>query len=160
MTATFRSSRRWVGWVFVGLFLAAILPAIDRARAQAPGEGEAAVVEVAGVEGKVTPVSTEAPIPTRNLWSIVRGGGLLMIPIAICSVFALGIIVERLIRYRNAKTNFKKLTDKLESLIIGNKVSEARLLCEESKGVDTKGKERERRCEVSKGVGSNCKERG
>lgn len=66
---------------------------------------------------------------------LVLKGGILMIPIAICSVFALGIIVERLIRYRNAKTNFKKLTDKLESLIIGNKVSEARLLCEESKGV-------------------------
>ncbi|NQT16255.1 MAG: MotA/TolQ/ExbB proton channel family protein, partial [Planctomycetes bacterium] len=102
MTATFRSSRRWVRWVFVGLLLAAILPAIDRAAAQAPGEGEA-VVEVAGVEGKVTPVSAEAPIPTRNLWSIVRGGGLLMIPIAICSLILLAVIFERIISLRRGR---------------------------------------------------------
>lgn len=66
---------------------------------------------------------------------LILKGGVLMIPIAICSVYTLGIIIERLIRYRKAKTNFQKLTEKLESLIIGNKVSEARLLCGESKGL-------------------------
>lgn len=103
MTATFGSSRKWVGCMFVGLLLAAILPAIDRAAAQAPGEGEAAVVEVEGVEGKVTPVSAKAPIPTRNLWSIVRGGGLLMIPIAICSLILLAVIFERIISLRRGR---------------------------------------------------------
>ena len=69
-----------------------------------------------------------------SILDLVLKGGVLMIPIAICSIFAFGIIVERLIRFRKAKTDFKKLAEKLESLIIGNKVSEARLLCEESQG--------------------------
>lgn len=57
-----------------------------------------------------------------------------MIPIIICSIYSLAIIVERLIIYQKAKGNVKKLNEKLEPLIIGNKVSEARLLCEESSG--------------------------
>ena len=70
-----------------------------------------------------------------SIWDLILKGGILMIPIAICSVYALGIIIERLIRYRKAKTNFNRLAEKLESLIIGNKISEARVLCEESKGI-------------------------
>ena len=69
------------------------------------------------------------------LWiDVVTKGGWLMIPIAICSVFALGIILERLVSYSRIKGNIQKITQKLAPLIIGNKISEARLLCEESKG--------------------------
>ena len=57
-----------------------------------------------------------------------------MIPLTVCSIFSLAIIIERLIRYQKARGNVKKLKEKLEPLIIGNRVSEARLLCEESKG--------------------------
>jgi biopolymer transport protein ExbB len=103
MTATFGSSRKWVGWVFVGLLAAAILPAIDRAIAQAPGGADPTTVEVASTDGKVAPVAAEAPIPTRNLWSIVRGGGLLMIPIAICSLILLAVIFERIIGLRRGR---------------------------------------------------------
>lgn len=69
-----------------------------------------------------------------SLLSLIMKGGVLMIPIIVCSVYTLGIIVERLINYRKARGNVKRLTEKLEPLIIGNKVSEARLLCEESGG--------------------------
>ena len=70
-----------------------------------------------------------------SILDLMIKGGLLMIPLTLCSVFSLGIIVERLIRYRKARGNFNKLTEKLEPLIVGNKVSEARLLCEESGGI-------------------------
>lgn len=66
--------------------------------------------------------------------SLIIKGGVLMIPIIVCSVYSLGIIIERLIKYRKARGNVKRLTGKLEPLIIGNKVSEARVLCEESEG--------------------------
>jgi biopolymer transport protein ExbB len=68
------------------------------------------------------------------LIDVVTKGGWLMIPIVICSVFALGIILERLVSYSRIKGNIQKITQKLAPLIIGNKISEARLLCEESKG--------------------------
>ena len=70
-----------------------------------------------------------------SIFSLIIKGGILMIPLSLCSVYSLGIIVERLIRYRKAKGNLNKLTQKLEPLIIGNKVSEAKLLCEESRGI-------------------------
>jgi len=103
MTTAFGSSRKWVGWVFVGLLVAAILPAVDRAAAQGPGAADLAAVEAASADGKVTPVAAEAPIPTRNLWSIVRGGGLLMIPIGICSLILLAVIFERIIGLRRGR---------------------------------------------------------
>ena len=69
-----------------------------------------------------------------SLTDILFKGGFLMIPISLCSVFALGIILERLVKYARVAGNFKKLTSKLEPLIVGNKLGEAILLCEESKG--------------------------
>ena len=62
-------------------------------------------------------------------------GGWLMIPISLCSVFSLGIILNRLICYAGMAGNLKQLTEKLAPLIIGNKFGEASLLCEESKGL-------------------------
>jgi len=70
-----------------------------------------------------------------SIFDLIIKGGLLMIPLSLCSVFSLGIIVERVIHYRKAKGNVNKLREKLEPLIIGNKVSEGRLLCEESSGI-------------------------
>ena len=70
-----------------------------------------------------------------SLFDLIIKGGVLMIPISLCSVFALGIIVERAIHFRKAGGNATRLKEKLEPLIIGNKVSEARLLCDESGGV-------------------------
>ena len=68
------------------------------------------------------------------LSDILLKGGFLMIPISLCSVFALGIIMERLVTYTRVTGNFEKLTVKLAPLIVGNKLGEAILLCEESRG--------------------------
>jgi biopolymer transport protein ExbB len=68
------------------------------------------------------------------LIDVMIKGGWLMIPISLCSVFSLGIILERLVRYSRIKGNIRKITQKLGPLIVGNKFSEASLLCEENKG--------------------------
>ena len=70
-----------------------------------------------------------------SIIDLILRGGPLMIPISLCSIFAVGIIVERVIHFRKAQGNVNKLREKLEPLIIGNKVSEGRLLCEESGGI-------------------------
>lgn len=70
-----------------------------------------------------------------SIIDLILKGGLLMIPISLCSIFAVGIIVERVIHFRKAQGNVNKLREKLEPLIIGNKISEGRLLCEESGGI-------------------------
>jgi len=70
-----------------------------------------------------------------SIIDLILKGGLLMIPISLCSIFAVGIIAERVIHFRKAQGNVNKLREKLEPLIIGNKISEGRLLCEESGGV-------------------------
>ena len=66
---------------------------------------------------------------------LIVKGGVLMIPIILCSIVSLGIIMERMLQYRKEKTHLKKLLDKLEPLIIGNKMSEAKVLCEEAAGL-------------------------
>jgi len=68
------------------------------------------------------------------LIDVMIKGGWLMIPITLCSVFSLGIILERLVCYSRIKGNIRQITPKLAPLIVGNKISEASLLCEESKG--------------------------
>ena len=70
-----------------------------------------------------------------SIIDLILKGGLLMIPISLCSIFAVGIIVERVLHFRKAQSNVSKLREKLEPLIIGNKISEGRLLCEETGGI-------------------------
>lgn len=70
-----------------------------------------------------------------SIIDLILKGGLLMIPISLCSIFTVGIIMERMIHFRKAKGNVNKLREKLEPLIIGNKISEGRLLCEETGGI-------------------------
>jgi len=70
-----------------------------------------------------------------SIIDLILKGGVLMIPISLCSIFAVGIITERVVHFRKAQGNVSKLRQKLEPLIIGNKIGEGRLLCEESSGI-------------------------
>ncbi len=51
----------------------------------------------------VTPLADEGPIPTKNLWDIIVSGGVLMIPIGICSIILVMFILERLISLRRGR---------------------------------------------------------
>ena len=80
-------------WAILGLTIVA-----DSAVAQGvPSAGKAAV------EQRAAPVAEEDPIPTRNLWDIIQDGGLLMIPLAICSLVLVTLIFERTISLRRGR---------------------------------------------------------
>ncbi len=49
------------------------------------------------------PVAAENPIPTKNLWSIIQEGGLLMIPLGICSLILVAFVFERTISLRRGR---------------------------------------------------------
>jgi len=103
MITSHGSSWRRAGWFFAALLLAATAPAIRPAVAQNLDGPDLAAIESAGDSGKVAPVAKEAPIPTQNLWSIVKDGGPLMIPIAVCSLILVAVVFERLISLRRGR---------------------------------------------------------
>ena len=92
----------------VGLLLAVILigtltlPA-TRAEAQSAEQSAAMATQTESSAGQLQPVSAEEPIPTQDLWSIVKDGGLLMIPIAICSFILVAFVFERMISLRRGR---------------------------------------------------------
>lgn len=57
----------------------------------------------AGPGDRITPVVKEKPIPTQDLWDIVRGGGVLMIPIAFCSLVLVAFVFERTASLRRGR---------------------------------------------------------
>ncbi len=54
-------------------------------------------------EQRAAPVAAENPIPTRDLWDIIQDGGLLMIPLAVCSLMLVTLIFERMISLRRGR---------------------------------------------------------
>ena len=49
------------------------------------------------------PVADRDPIPTKDMWSIVKGGGPLMIPIGLCSFLLVAFVFERTISLRRGR---------------------------------------------------------
>jgi len=71
--------------------------------AQSP-DGSTTVTSAASSRGdKITPVVKEEPIPTQDLWDIVRDGGLLMIPIGFCSFVLVAFVFERSVSLRRGR---------------------------------------------------------
>jgi biopolymer transport protein ExbB len=68
---------------------------------EAAGE-PAAVIQPEGAAENTT-VPQQEPIPTKDLWSIVREGGPLMIPIGVCSLILLAFVLERTISLRRGR---------------------------------------------------------
>ncbi|OIP98138.1 MAG: biopolymer transporter ExbB [Syntrophobacteraceae bacterium CG2_30_61_12] len=79
-------------------------------------------------------------------------GGILMGPILLCSVLALAIFAERLIRFAMTRSRGAGLAEKVASLLLESKEEEARAIAEESQSpmgrvlmqaIEVKGRERE-----------------
>ena len=49
------------------------------------------------------PVTDKAPIQTDSVWSIVKGGGYLMIPLGLCSFILVAFVLERAISLRRGR---------------------------------------------------------
>ena len=82
----------------------------------------------------MSPVVPEATIPTRDLWGIVKDGGPLMIPIAICSLLLVAFVFERTVSLRRGRVIPKPFVKRfLQQLREGDFDREESLkLCEES----------------------------
>lgn len=64
---------------------------------------------------------------------LLHQGGLTVYPLAICSVIVLGILMERLLRYRNLQAECRELTLRMVTLLTKRDVVGARRLAEQTK---------------------------
>jgi len=63
--------------------------------------------------------------------NLIMKGGIIMIPIILGSIIALGLTIERIIYYRRLKFNSKAFTKKVFNKISENKIEEAIDLCDD-----------------------------
>ncbi|MEE8452422.1 MAG: MotA/TolQ/ExbB proton channel family protein, partial [Thermoguttaceae bacterium] len=85
--------------VLLGLTTAA---SVAFAQTESPDEPSVAVdPEVASDEAR--PPGETDTIPTEDLWSIIRDGGPLMIPIGICSLILVAFVFERAVSLRRSR---------------------------------------------------------
>lgn len=66
----------------------------------------------------------------ENLWGIIYKGGIVMIPLAFCSILILAIIIERLWSFRHINIDVEELLYKIQNSLIHDNVMEAINLCE------------------------------
>ncbi len=80
------------------------------------------------------PVAEESPIPTESLWGIINSGGLLMIPLAICSLVLLAFTFERSISLRKGRVIPRPFVRRFLEQMHGGELErqQAMTLCEES----------------------------
>lgn len=110
-----RDCRRWLGLLAASclLMFTAVSPLWSQGTigiptpAAAPGDpaavSNALPTEAAVSAERVQPVSADDPIPTRNLLQVMRDGGLLMWPIAFCSLLLVSFTFERAISLRKGR---------------------------------------------------------
>jgi biopolymer transport protein ExbB len=65
---------------------------------------------------------------------LFEAGGLMMWPLLFCSVVGLGVIIWKFITLIMASSESKRLLKKVNTLLEGAKINEARDLCEKTKG--------------------------
>lgn len=103
MTRAVLSSRPWATWLPAAVVLIGTWAAAAAVLAQAETAGETAVEVDRQAATETDPVAEKDPIPTKNLWNIIKKGGVLMIPIGICSFILLVFVLERAISLRRGR---------------------------------------------------------
>ena len=78
--------------------------------------------------------AADTSIPTRDLWSIIRSGGPLMIPIAICSFLLLTFVFERTVSLRRRRIIPKPFVSRFIEQLDNGELDrdKALVLCEEN----------------------------
>jgi biopolymer transport protein ExbB len=127
-------TRTTAAWLLAGVMLAGMSLAACPAAAQNPDGPSAASADAGADDGRVTPVAAEAPIPTKDLWSIIRDGGPLMIPIGICSLVLLSVVFERTVSLRRGRVIPKPFVTRFLSQMRDGQLdrSQALDLCDKS----------------------------
>lgn len=68
------------------------------------------------------------------MFEVMVRGGVLMLPIAICSVVAVAIIIEKMIKLRIARTTSRAFLFRIQNSLRLNRLDEARRACEMASG--------------------------
>ena len=68
-----------------------------------------------------------------NVWTLIKSGGPIMFPIILCSVFALGIVIEKLLYFSFIKTNVPRLKRQVFDHIRNNRIRESLDICESNR---------------------------
>ena len=68
-----------------------------------------------------------------NAWSLIKSGGPIMAPIILCSVLALGIVIEKLLYFSFIKTNVASLKRQVFDRIKSNRIKESIELCDSNR---------------------------
>ncbi len=109
--------------------LAGLVVCCGSAAAEETSAGDEVVAEQ-----RAAPVAEENPIPTRDLWDIIQDGGLLMIPLAVCSLLLVTLIFERTISLRRGRIIPRPFVRRFLEQIRGGELERegALELCEEN----------------------------
>lgn len=69
-----------------------------------------------------------------SLFQIILKGGIIMIPIAICSVIALAILFERLFSLRKIRINARTFVLQVKNMMLRRQIDDAIMLCKQTPG--------------------------
>jgi len=125
--------RTWSLWLGATAIALTTIWFAHATRAQTNSPAVAApAAEGPGPALRAEPVAAEEPIPTANLWDIIQQGGLLMIPIAFCSLLLLAFVFERMASLRRGRVIPKPFVTRLLSQIRQGELDreQALALCE------------------------------
>jgi len=68
-----------------------------------------------------------------NTWSLIKAGGPIMVPILLCSVFALMIVIEKFLYFSSVKTDVLSFKKEIFDLMKNNNIREAIEKCDHSR---------------------------
>jgi biopolymer transport protein ExbB len=74
-------------------------------------------------------VESVKPDQAISFWSLVLAGGPLMIPLALCSIIAVYIFVERLRTINRANVSSDSFMGKIKELVVKGDINGAKILC-------------------------------
>jgi len=77
----------------------------------------------------VTDTPTVTPQQAISIWELTLAGGPLMIPLAICSIIAVYIFVERLLTINKANVSSDAFMGKIKELVLKGDINGAKILC-------------------------------
>jgi biopolymer transport protein ExbB len=74
-------------------------------------------------------IDSAKPDEAISIWSLVLAGGPLMIPLALCSIIAVYIFVERLRTINKANVSSDAFMGKIKELVVKGDINGAKILC-------------------------------
>ena len=68
-----------------------------------------------------------------NAWKLIQTGGPIMYPILLCSLFGLGITIQKIIQFAIIKTDVRGLKKQVFTHIKNNRIKEAVMVCDSNR---------------------------